>query len=91
MKNNKDPLDEIFVVKQKVKEKYGQWEFRKIDSKFILWFNSWADFDEHSECLNKNKRTDFGEGYKQCIRDIFEKLKLNYREFDRRTKTGFKK
>jgi len=93
VKNNKDPLDEIFVDYHKsiVKEKLGQWEFKKIDSRIFEWLNSWADFNEYNECLDKNKRTEFGEGYKQAIRDIHKKLKIDFRFFDKRTKTGFKK
>lgn len=93
IKKRKDPLDKIFVDYHKsiVKNKFGQWEFKKIDVEFIDFLNSWGDFDKHKECLKENKRTEFGEGYKQAIRDIMGKLKPDWRRFDKRTKTGLEK
>lgn len=99
----KDPLDEIFVDYHKsiIKEKFGQWEFKKIGSEFLNWLNCWADFDKHKECLDsrstigKDKRpnhiTEYGRGYNEAIRDICKALKMNWRLLDKRTKTGFKR
>lgn len=90
-KKVKDPLDEIFVEyhKEIIKEKYGQWEFKKIDGKFIQWFNCWGDLMRKEEY--KKSSREFREGYSQAIRDIMSKLKIEWRLFDKRTKTGFKK
>ncbi len=87
----KDPLDEIFVDYHKtiIKEKYGQWEFKKIDKDFIRWFNSWGNLIRNEKYKKESK--EFRDGYREAIRDILNKIKLNFREFDKRTKTGFKK
>jgi len=89
--NPKDPLDKIFVDYHKtiVKDKFGQWEFKKIDTEFIGWFNSWAELMRNDNY--KKKSPEFREGYQECIRDIYKKLRLNRRHFDKRTKTGFSK
>lgn len=92
-KSKKYPLDKIFVDYHKtiLNNKDGQWEIKKVDSKFIDWINGWGDEDEHPESHNENKLTEFGTGYKQAISDICEKLKMKWRRFDKRTKTGFSK
>lgn len=90
----KDPLDKIFVDyhKQLLKGKHGAWEFKKIDFEFLCWINRWGDEDEHPECHDNDKKlTDFGKGYKQCISDIWDILKPDYKRYDKRTKDGFSK
>jgi len=85
----------------------GKWYPEKIEAEdlqdFANWLNSWGDFRRHEEALDNksiilvkgepknNHITKFGEGYNQCIRDVMEKLNLDFKEFDKRTKTGFKK
>lgn len=99
---NKDPLDEIFVEYHKsvVKDQFGQWEFRKIDVKFIDWLNSWADFDKQEKALDNkfvtadgkpNHITEYGRGYKDAVGDIARKLRMEWKKFDKRTKSGFAK
>lgn len=55
----------------------------KVSKKALgCWANRWGDFDKHEECLNgkseidgkPNHITDFGRGYNQAIRDLFEKI-----------------
>lgn len=99
----KDPLDKIFVDYHKsiVKEKDSQWEFKKINCNFFNWLNYGANFSKHEECLDdkftigKDKKpnhiTDFGRGYNQAISDIWKELKIDWKRFDKRTKTGFAK
>lgn len=91
---SKDPLDEIFIEYQKdiFKDKFGQWEIKKIDGKFVDWINRWGDQDKHHECRDSEKKiTDFGLGYKQAIRDISDELKSEWKRYDKRTKDGFAK
>lgn len=88
---SEDPLDKIFVNyhKSTVKDKDGQWEFREIDVKFMDWLNSWANLMKNGNY--KNKTTEFGNGYRQAIHDVCHKLNMDWKLFDRRTKTGFAK
>ena len=76
-------------------EKIGIWSPEKIDADelqdFADWLNNWADFRKHKECSDGNKFTEFGKGYNKAIGDVIEKLGLDFKYFDRRTKTGFKK
>ena len=87
------------------KEKVGIWVPEEIKADelqdFADWLNNWGDFNKHKRCLDelytigKEKRpnhiTDFGRGYEKAIGDIIEKLGLDFKSFDKRTKTGFKK
>lgn len=78
-----------------MEEKYGKWFPEKIEGEelqnFADWLNGWADYRTHDECSIENKITDFGKGYNKAISDVFDKLKLDWKQFDKRTKTGFKK
>lgn len=38
------------------------------------WLNHWADYDKHEECSDGNRRTPFGDGYKEAVRDIHTKV-----------------
>ncbi len=40
------------------------------------WLNKWGDFDKHKQTTTSDGKyiTKFGEGYKQAIRDVFDKL-----------------
>jgi len=75
-------------------EKYGKWFPEKIEGnelqEFAGWLNSWADYNKHDESLNGNYITEFGKGYRKAVGDIIEKTGLDFKLFDKRTKTGFK-
>jgi len=44
--------------------------------KTMHWLNQWADFDKHEgKTVINNIIQPFGEGYKQCILDVCQKLK----------------
>ena len=78
------------------KKKYGKWFPEKIDADdmqdFADWLNHWGDFYKHSECLTDDRHfTNFGRGYEKAISDIFTRLNLDFKLFDKRTKTGFEK
>lgn len=51
------------MKKQKVKEWF--WDY----------LNNWCDLSEHRQNSLNNKITEFGKGYKQAVRDIFDKVK----------------
>ena len=76
-------------------KKEGKWFPEKIDGdelqEFADWINGWAGYRTHDECANGNKITDFGRGYEKAIEDIIERLNLDWKQFDKRTKTGFRK
>lgn len=74
--------------KNKVKDKYGQWEYTKIDKKFLNWINRWGNMHNKDFPL---KSVDYRKGYCQCIRDLYDKLDINYKRYDGRTKDGFSK
>lgn len=88
-----DPLDKVFVDyhKQTIKGKDGAWIIKKIDFEFLCWLNRWADENEHWQCRNENKLTDFGRGYELAVSDVIGKLKADYKRYDKRTKTGYSK
>ena len=75
-------------------EKTGIWVPEKIDAdelqNFADWLNNWGNFRKHEECSDGNKFTIFGRGYEKAIDDVMEKLGLDFKYFDKRTKTGFK-
>jgi len=48
------------------------------------WLNTWADFNKHKQCEEKGKTTEFGKGYNQATKDVFDRIGLDY-------KKGFKK
>ena len=89
------------------KNKFGIWFPKKIEGEelqdFADWLNLWGDFDRHEECLDdvyvifvegetkNNHITEFGKGYQKAVTDVMEKLNLDFKQFDKRTKTGFKK
>ena len=78
-----------------MRNKYGKWFPEKIEADelqdFADWLNSWADFNKHSESSNGSYLTEFGKGYQKAVGDVIDKLKLEWKQFDARTKTGFKK
>ena len=47
----------------------------KVQIWFYKWVNSWANMDKHKEAVIDNKITDYGRGYKQAIRDVYDKIK----------------
>jgi hypothetical protein len=77
-----------------MERKYGKWFPEKIGGKELQeladWLNSWADFDKHAKASNGSYLTDFGCGYQKAIGNVVEKLKLEWKQFDKRTKTGYK-
>ena len=79
---------------KKEEGKIGEWFPKEISGKelqdFVYWLNSWGDSNKHNESSDGNKITEFGRGYNKAIGDIFEKLGLDFKLFDKRTKTGFK-
>jgi hypothetical protein len=91
----------------KDKKEVGRWFPEKIDGddlqRIAHWLNSWGDFYEHEKCLDdksiitvdgkpkNNHITDFGSGYECAISDVITKLGLDFKMFDKRTKTGFRK
>lgn len=40
------------------------------------WLNEWGDYNKHPEVSANEKRTQFGDGYQQAIKDIFERFKI---------------
>ena len=76
-------------------EKVGIQFPEKIEGKELQdtadWLNGWADFHSSKEALNGIYITEYGRGYEKAISDVMEKLRLNWKQFDKRTKTGFKK
>jgi len=76
-------------------KKDGIWFPEKIEGdelqEFANYLNSWADYDNHEECSVGNKLTEFGRGYHRAVSDIFDKLNIDWKQFDKRTKTGFRK
>jgi len=92
---------------EKMKEKriFGLWFPKSIDAEklhdFANWLDSWGDFHKHVECLDSsttigkdnrpNHITEFGSGYEKAIGDVIDKLGLEFKLFDNRTKTGFSK
>jgi hypothetical protein len=47
---------------------------------FARFLNGWADHDKHAECALNNKRTVYGDGYDQAVRDIIKKI--GYKRFE---------
>jgi len=45
-----------------------------IGKKEMEYLNHWADFDKHKECIENDKVTSFGRGYKQAVSDIWDYL-----------------
>ena len=43
------------------------------DKTFYQYLNEWADFFTHKKCRSGYRITQFGEGYKQAVKDIFGK------------------
>ena len=81
----------------------GEWFPKSIKGikmqKIAEWLNNWADFNKHNECLDststigKDKKpnhiTDFGRGYHEAVGDFYRKLGLDFKTFDKRTKSGY--
>lgn len=55
------------------------------------WLNKWGSDECHARYEQKENQKSYRRGYHQCIRDIMDFLKINFRQIDRRTKTGFVK
>lgn len=76
-------------------EKVGVWFPKKIDGEklqeFADWLNNWGDFEVYPTSLDGHYLTNYGKGYKKAISDVFNELELDFKTFDKRTKTGFKK
>ena len=76
------------------REEIGIWFPEKIEGKelqdFANWLNSWGDYHKHKNCSNENHITEFGRGYQHAVADVIERLSLDFKLFDKRTKTGFK-
>jgi hypothetical protein len=90
--DTEDELDELFI--ETFNEKSGQWQWKPIKGIFCNWLNSWGDVEVHLKYMDwssEDERRSFKKGYEKAIDDVFKKLKINFKSFDKRTKTGFKK
>lgn len=69
-----DELDTIFHMDLTVRE----WRLllEKERFKLALYLNKWGDQEKHEESKNGNNLTEWGDGYKQAIRDIYDKFKM---------------
>ena len=47
----------------------------KVSLNFWQWLNEWGNFNKHEECSNSKFMTEYGKGYEQAIRDVFERIK----------------
>jgi len=77
------------------KEMVGEWFPKGITGKkfikFAEWLNKWGNEEKHTKYQQEEDQESFSRGYSQAIRDVFSFLKLNFKFYDKRTKTGFKK
>ena len=44
--------------------------------RFMHWLNGWGDCFENSKTAIGNKRTEYGDGYQDAIRDTFNYIKF---------------
>jgi hypothetical protein len=75
--------------------KIGKWSPLSISQvklqRFYDWINKWGDYDKYSQYIPELERTNYKRGYQQAINDIYIYLKINFKRFDKRTKTGYTK
>ena len=75
--------------------KYGKVKPRTLSQvRFELlahWLNRWGDVESHRPYQQIEEQKPYARGYHQAICDIFEFLKIDFRRFDKRTKTGYTK
>ena len=45
--------------------------------KLSLWLNQFGNMEKHSYCYHLGKITEFGEGYKQAMIDVFDFIDAN--------------
>ena len=76
----------------KKEKKVGKWFANQKDFEvFADWLNRWGDCNKHMkyEILEK-ERNAFRRGYHKAVSDFYDRLGLEFKIFDKRTKTGFK-
>lgn len=77
-------------MKETFNDKNGQWQWEPIKGSFCNWLNTWGDEEKHIRYEIENQKA-FRRGYHQAIRDVMDKLMMDFKLFDKRTKTGFKR
>jgi len=53
----------------------GKYYFCDISCDTLFWLNTWANCNKNKQCVVDNMLTEFGKGYHQACKDIFNRMK----------------
>jgi hypothetical protein len=73
--------------------RWGRW-FKEVEitlNDFANWVNQWGDVERYAKYEQKEKQASYRRGYQKAMSNVWNKLGLNYKRFDKRTKTKYRK